>query len=198
MLIKVCGITTIEAAKTVERAGADFIGFLFAPSKRQISAEAAQKIASELSPELKKVGVFVNESVENIIDIAKTVGLDYIQLHGDEDANFAKRIPYPVIKAFSIDKADPTVIEAFPAQFILLDSPGKNYRGGSGETFNWQEIKKLNLADKKIILAGGLNVQNVQDAIQTVAPQGIDVSSGVETNGEKDPEKIVQFLNHAR
>src|SRR5690625_1229930 len=157
MLIKVCGFTTLEAAKAAESAGANVIGFLFATSRRKISPEKARQIAMELSPELKKVGVFVNESVENIVDIAKTVGLDYIQLHGDEDAHFAAQIPFPVIKAFSIGKADPKTIATFPADLILLDSPGKQYRGGSGETFNWEQIDDLQIDKNKVILAGGLN-----------------------------------------
>lgn len=198
MLIKVCGITTVEAAKAVEKYGADFIGFLFAPSKRKIAPKDAKNIAKELSPNVKKVGVFVNESIENIIDIATTVGLDYIQLHGDEDANFAKQIPFPVIKAFSIDQIDLNTVEQYPADFFLLDSPGKKYRGGTGETFNWERIKELNIDTEKIILAGGLHAENVQTAIQTVAPRGIDVSSGVETDGKKDPAKIKEFLQRAR
>lgn len=198
MFIKICGITSIETAKVVESAGADFIGFVFAPSKRRISPEKAKRISRELSPRVKKVGVFVNESVENIISIADEVGIDYIQLHGDEDELFAKQIPFPIIKAFSIEKTDVTTIERYPAEFILLDSPGKKYRGGTGETFNWERINELELDKQKIMLAGGLNVHNVQRAIQLVAPRGIDVSSGVETNGIKDHVKIKQFIKRAR
>lgn len=198
MFIKICGITSIETAKVVESAGADFIGFVFAPSKRRISPEKAKRISRELSPRVKKVGVFVNESVENIISIADEVGIDYIQLHGDEDELFAKQIPFPIIKAFSIEKTDVTTIERYPAEFILLDSPGKKYRGGTGETFNWERINELELDKQKIMLAGGLNVHNVQRAIQLVAPRGIDVSSGVETNGKKDHKKIKQFIKRAR
>lgn len=198
MFIKICGITSIETAKVVESAGADFIGFVFAPSKRRISPEKAKRISRELSPRVKKVGVFVNESVENIISIADEVGIDYIQLHGDEDELFAKQIPFPIIKAFSIEKTDVTTIERYPAEFILLDSPGKKYRGGTGETFNWERINELELDKQKMMLAGGLNVHNVQRAIQLVAPRGIDVSSGVETNGIKDHVKIKQFIKRAR
>ena len=198
MFIKICGITSIETAKVVESAGADFIGFVFAPSKRRISPEKAKRISRELSPRVKKVGVFVNESVENIISIADEVGIDYIQLHGDEDELFAKQIPFPIIKAFSIEQTDVTTIERYPAEFILLDSPGKKYRGGTGETFNWERINELELDKQKIMLAGGLNVHNVQRAIQLVAPRGIDVSSGVETNGIKDHVKIKQFIKRAR
>lgn len=198
MLIKVCGIKTLEEAKVVESAGADLIGFVFAPSKRKISPEQAQQISSQLSPHLKKVGVFVNESAENIIDIAEKVGLDYVQLHGDEDASFARKIPYPIIKAFSIDQVDASTIEEYPADYMLLDSPSKKYRGGTGEAFDWNRLKELKIDTSKIILAGGLNAENVRKAIQTVSPCGIDVSSGVETNGEKDYDKIKTFLKRAR
>ena len=198
MLIKICGITSIDTAKTVESAGADLIGFVFAPSKRKISPDQAKEIAHELSPRIKKVGVFVNESIENIIEIKNKVGLDYIQLHGDEDESFAKQLPFPIIKAFSIDKTDVQTIEQYPADFILLDSPGKKYRGGTGETFNWKKINETKLDKRKIILAGGLNADNVQQAIKIVSPRGIDVSSGVETDGKKDPEKIMNFIKRAR
>lgn len=198
MFIKICGITTLDAAKTVESAGADWIGFVFAPSKRKISPEHAKQISKALSPKIKKVGVFVNESIEKIISIANEVGLDYIQLHGDEDETFAKQIPFPIIKAFSIEHTDIQTIERYPANYILLDSPGKKYRGGTGETFDWEKINELNVDKRKIILAGGLHADNVQQAIKIVTPRGIDVSSGVETDGKKDPEKIFTFIKRAR
>lgn len=198
MKVKICGITDVEMAKTVAQAGADFIGFVFAASKRQISAEAASKIAAELPSEIKKVGVFVNEDKEKICQIAETVGLDYIQLHGDEPATFADSLPYPVIKAFSIDHVKDEILQAYPCDYLLIDSPPSTYRGGSGTAFNWETLKKYKIPMEKLILAGGLSIGNVEDAKRNVKPAGVDVSSGVETAGVKDPEKIKKFISLAK
>src|SRR5699024_5037879 len=122
MKVKICGITTLPAAKVVEKSGADFIGFVFAHSSRSITPEDATNIAKQLSPKLKKVGVFVNESIETIEAMATKVGLDIIQLHGDESEAFAKKLPYPIIKAFSIDKVKPNQIRSYPAEYLLIDS----------------------------------------------------------------------------
>lgn len=198
MIVKICGITTLPAAKTVEESGADFIGFVFAPSSRQITPESATKIASELSPKLKKVGVFVNETAETIEAIAAKVGLDIIQLHGDESDAFATKLSYPVIKAFSINEAAPEIIRNYPCEYLLIDSPGEAYRGGSGKTFSWELLDELNIPREQLILAGGLNSENVTQAIETVRPHGVDVSSGVETDKQKDQEKIKTFIKNAK
>src|SRR5699024_1519794 len=121
MLIKICGITTIETAEAIDRNGAQLIGFVFAPSKRQISPTKAKQIAERLSPYIQKVGVFVNESKETIMNIAETVGLDFIQLHGNEPSSFAESIPYPIIKAFSIDEVDQHTIDTYPCDYLLID-----------------------------------------------------------------------------
>lgn len=198
MKVKICGITTSDMAKTVVEAGADFIGFVFAPSKRQITAEAAHNIASQLPSDIKKVGVFVNETKENICQIAEIVGLDYIQLHGDEPASFANSLPYPVIKAFSIDDITDEIIQSYPYDYLLIDSPPTTYRGGSGTAFNWETLKKYKIPMEKLLLAGGLSIDNVGDAKTNINPAGVDVSSGVETAGVKDPEKIRQFISLAK
>lgn len=197
MIVKVCGITSEKTAHIVEENGADFIGFVFAPSKRRISPENARIIANSLT-KVKKVGVFVNESRENICHIAKYVGLDFVQLHGDETATFAKSIPYPIIKAFSIDQVSRHLVQQYPCEYLIIDSPGEKYRGGSGNVFNWAELEQLGMDRKKIMLAGGLSPDNIQNAINTVQPMGVDVSSGVETNGVKDPEKIKHFIQLAK
>lgn len=198
MNVKICGITTLSAAKVVEKSGADFIGFVFAPSSRSITVENAAKITSQLSPNLKKVGVFVNEPIEAIEAIATKVGLDIIQLHGDEPEAFAKKLSYPVIKAFSIDKVEPNQIRNYPAEYLLIDSPGEDYRGGSGKTFSWELLDELDIPREKLILAGGLSSENINQAIKLVRPFGVDVSSGVETNQQKDHEKITSFITHAK
>lgn len=198
MKVKICGITRSEDAKTVVKAGADFIGFVFAPSSRRIEPEDAAEISQHIGSTIKKVGVFVNEPVENIIKIANEVELDYIQLHGDEPASTAKAIPFPIIKAFSIDHVSQELLQTYPCDYIIIDSPGEKYRGGSGKTFDWSKLEKLGIDRKKCILAGGLHTGNVQQAISMTNPAGVDVSSGVETNKRKDPTKIVQFIQNVK
>lgn len=194
MVVKICGIKTIEAAKVAEEAGASMIGFVFAPSSRQITPEKAAEIAKNISPNVKKVGVFVNESKEIIEQIAKKVGLDYIQLHGDEPATFARSLSKPIIKAFNINEVSDDVLRAYPCDYYIIDSPGTKYRGGSGKVFDWNRLLNRNIDRDKLILAGGLNESNVAEAIVTIKPFGVDVSSGVETNGDKDLEKIRRFI----
>src|SRR5699024_6507957 len=143
MHVKICGITSLNVARKVEHARADFIGFVFAPSKRRISPNDASRITQELTSSVQKVGVFVNESIETMTHIAKTVGLDYIQLHGDEPASTAEQLDYPVIKAFSIDQANSSTIATYPCDYLLIDSPGETYRGGSGKTFTWEKLDEL-------------------------------------------------------
>lgn len=198
MLVKICGIQTIEAADVAVRAGADFIGFVFAPSKRQITPSLAAEIAGTIPTSVRKVGVFVNESVENIRGIAEQVGLDIIQLHGDESPTVAEQLPYEIIKAFSIDNVNAREINSFPADYYLIDSPIGEHRGGTGKTFDWKLMGDLSIDLEKVILAGGLTPDNVQAAIKQVKPTGIDVSSGVETDGEKDLQKIKQFIRNAK
>lgn len=198
MLVKICGIKTSDAAHTAVNADADFIGFVFAPSKRQITAEDAAAIADTLPPSIQKVGVFVNETVDNMTQIAALVGLDFIQLHGDESPAIAKQLPCKVIKAFPAKPDNLSQTTAFPCDYYLIDSPfGKN-RGGNGTAFDWNITHNLPVCREKVILAGGLTPDNIQAAIQFVNPAGVDVSSGVETNGEKDTEKIKQFIEYAK
>lgn len=198
MLVKICGIKTIEAATVAVQAGADFIGFVFAPSKRQITPTHAAKIANTVPTSVLKVGVFVNETVENMHKIAEQVGLDVIQLHGDEQPDVLERLPYQTIKAFSIDQVNEKTIKSFPADYYLIDSPIGEHRGGTGKTFDWNLATELAIDPSKILLAGGLSPSNVKAAIEQVNPAGIDVSSGVETNGVKDHQKIRQFIQNAK
>ncbi|RLL42045.1 phosphoribosylanthranilate isomerase [Oceanobacillus piezotolerans] len=198
MLVKICGIKNKEAALVAEQAGVDFIGFVFAESKRKINPSTAAEIATSLPSHVKKVGVFVNETVDRMIEIAEVVGLDYIQLHGDEDAHVAASLPYPVIKAFSVGEIEVKEMRDYPCEYLLLDSPKGAYRGGNGITFDWSAVTELAIPHEKIILAGGLTADNVRQAIQIAGPIGVDVSSGVETNNEKDIEKIMQFITEAK
>lgn len=198
MLVKVCGITTLDSAQAAADASADFIGFVFAPSTRQIDPLKAKEIAETLPLSIKKVGVFVNESIINIESISRLVGLDYIQLHGDETTEFANELSLPIIKALNVNNSLISNLHHFPADYFIIDSPGKKFRGGSGEVFDWNQLTDLNIDLSKVFLAGGLNEKNVKSAIKTVNPIGVDVSSGVETDGKKDITKIKQFLKQAK
>lgn len=198
MHVKICGITTKEAANAAVQSGADFIGFVFAPSKRQITPAEAQAIASTVPSSVKKVGVFVNESIEKVEKTADQVGLDLIQLHGDEDPEYAKQLNYPVIKAFSVKPDHIAGIANYPCHYYLLDSPRGPGRGGNGTTFDWELLQNIHVDRGKIILAGGLHPENIQEAIQMTNPLAVDVSSGVETDGQKDTEKIKQFIKQAK
>ncbi|WP_172840456.1 phosphoribosylanthranilate isomerase [Virgibacillus phasianinus] len=198
MLVKTCGIMTNEAASTAVLSGADLIGFVFAPSKRYMAPEQAAEIAKTLPSPIKKVGVFVNETAKTITAIAGKVGLDYIQLHGDEPAAFAEQLPYPIIKAFPATQESLAELKDYPCDYYLIDSPFGGNRGGNGTVFDWTVLKDLNVDTNKLILAGGLTPENVQEAISMTAPVGVDVSSGIETNGRKDLSKIQKFIKQAK
>lgn len=199
MKVKICGITTEAAAQVACETGADMLGFVFAESSREISPEAAKKIVEQLPEHVAAVGVFVNETIENIERIAEIVGLDYIQLHGDEPPSFCGQISLPVIKAFTIkEEADVKRLSEYKCDFYLVDSPGIRYRGGSGKPFDWSLLQDQNLPKEKMILAGGLNEGNIPEAIKQVQPYAVDVSSGVETDGKKDHQKIEDFIKTAK
>lgn len=195
MIVKICGITSIDIAKVAEEAGATMIGFVFAESARRIEPEQARHIVDALSTRIKTVGVFVNEKHQKMEQVADYVGLDYIQLHGDEPPALAKRLSRPIIKAFSINNVNNEILRDYPADFFLIDSPGTTYRGGSGKTFDWSRLDNIPIQRHRLLLAGGLKPENVQKALQATAVGGVDVSSGVETKGRKDPAKIRAFLS---
>ncbi|CQR46077.1 N-(5'-phosphoribosyl)anthranilate isomerase [Paraliobacillus sp. PM-2] len=199
MLVKICGITSLEVANLAIDAGADFIGFVFAESKRKISMEYAEEISREIPKHVKKVGVFVNESLDVVRKISTVVGLDYVQLHGDESPTYCDQISVPVIKAIQMKhKHDVTKLDQYNVDYFLLDSPPGKYRGGNGDTFDWSLVKHVSKGSDQIFLAGGLHSGNVYQAIKEVQPIGVDVSSGVESNGKKDPEKMLAFIREAK
>ncbi|WHY75656.1 phosphoribosylanthranilate isomerase [Neobacillus sp. WH10] len=199
MKVKICGITDVHTAIAAARYGADAIGFVFAESKRKVSIGKAKEIVSFLPPEVLKVGVFVNESREEVERIASIVGLTHIQLHGDESPSFSELISLPIIKAISFQSNDGlAVFNQFPSEYILLDGPKGKYRGGNGKAFDWNEVNAALLEEKKVILAGGLQVSNVEQAIKIINPYMVDVSSGVETDGIKDLVKIKEFIEKVK
>jgi phosphoribosylanthranilate isomerase len=199
MKVKICGITDLTTALAAIDYGADAIGFVFAESKRKITVTKAKEIIPHLPKEVLKVGVFVNETKQQIEEIASTTGLTHVQLHGDETSAFSKSLSFPVIKAVSIEEAQNLrEIENYPCEYVLLDGPKGKYRGGNGLSFDWNSISATDLKEKKVILAGGLHEENVEEAIKLIQPYMVDVSSGVETDGKKDLDKIQTFINKAK
>lgn len=198
MLVKICGITSMEAANAAVDSGADFIGFVFADSKRKISPADAALIARSIPASVKKVGVFVNDTLENMIQIAEIVGLDVIQLHGDEQSVVAEQLPYEIIKAFPAEKESFENMSQYPCDYCLVDTPSSESRGGNGTVFDWNLLDSLQFDRSKLILAGGLTPKNVKIGIEKVYPGVVDVSSGVETDGKKDSNKIKQFITNAK
>ncbi|MEB8570419.1 phosphoribosylanthranilate isomerase [Bacillus cereus] len=200
MKVKICGITDVETAKSVCEYGADALGFVFAESKRKITPKRAKEIIQELPANVLKIGVFVNESVEVIRKIADECELTHVQLHGDEDNHQIRRLNIPSIKSLGVtSESDMKNAQRYETDYILFDSPKEKFHGGNGKTFSWELLghmpKELR---KKTILAGGLNALNIEEAIRTVRPYMVDVSSGVETEGKKDVEKIKQFIIKAK
>lgn len=198
MRVKICGITRIEDALSAEAAGADAVGFVFAPrSKRFVTPAQASKVSAALGPFIGRVGVFVDSPLEEVLAVAKILRLHAVQLHGAEDEAYAARLrqDFFVIKALSFHPdLSLEVLEAFPADAILLDG----VKPGSGEAFDWQQAAFL-AALPRLILAGGLSFENLRAGIETLAPYGVDVSSGVERRpGIKDPKRIRDFVRQAK
>lgn len=193
--VKVCGITTLEDAKACVKYGAAALGFVFAPSKRQISPERAQKIRQGLPSHIVTVGVFVNETVEVVKEIIQDCQLDLVQFHGDENPDYCRKFQGIAIKAFraGIDIPEASWTEA-RLRAVLIDGS----TGGSGLTYDWKLFRDYHHLPFPKILAGGLNPENLQEAIQQTAPDGLDVSSGVErAPGYKDPDKVKEFIKIA-
>lgn len=200
MKVKICGIKTVEEAQLVAAEKPDFIGMVLAPSKRQINLEMAKTITESLQGTgIKTVGVVVNPTKEEADAALNEAGLDFIQFHGDEDKNFVEQYQGRAIKAFP-SNSELSYKERFnfDAEYILIDSPREKYYGGSGITFNWSELPLADIDKSKLALAGGLNPENVAEAVNIAGPVLIDVSSGVETDGHKDPEKIAAFIKIIR
>ncbi|QKE74255.1 phosphoribosylanthranilate isomerase [Arthrobacter citreus] len=197
MKVKICGITDLTSAQIAVDAGADAIGFVFAESKRQVKIDEAKKIIKSLPNSILKIGVFVNESKETLESIYEEVGLTHLQLHGDETPEFCRSLRYPSIKAIRVEsEKDVEKSSEYDCDYVLVDSPSGKYRGGNGTTFDWELLnsKKIN----NLVLAGGLTIDNVLPACNIVKPLMVDVSSGVETNGKKDYEKIKMFIKKVK
>lgn len=197
--VKICGLRRKEDIEYANELKPDYVGFVFAKSKRQIEVEQALYLISFLDKEIKTVGVFVNEPVENALKIAQTLNLDVLQFHGDETQDYIDNFKnFTVWKAIRIkDKEDLEKTKEFKVNSFVFDTLTKNEYGGTGKTFNWEVLKEMEL-NVPIILAGGLNENNVEEAIKIVDPYAVDVSSGVETEGYKDFKKLKSFIEKVR
>lgn len=193
--VKICGLKEQQHVRAAVEAGADAIGFVFAPSKRQISIEQAHQLAKDVPEEVLKIGVFVNPSVEELRAAVEGVPLDYVQFHGEETPEFIRQQGYPAIKALSVrDKEDVCAAANYNVDYYLFDAPGTDFKGGSGHTFDWTLLEMAGIPRDKLILAGGLKAENIAEAVSLVSPYMVDVSSGVETDGIKDGAKINAFI----
>ena len=195
MKIKICGITKLDDAQLCVEYGVDAIGFIFYPrSKRYITPEDALVISSKIAPFTHRVGVFVNESITEVNRIAKLVKLTAVQLHGDESLDYISGINYPVIKSFGVDSNfDFSILSNYYNCDILLDVKDPVVHGGTGNSFDWELIPKT--VRSKVIIAGGVGINDVEFIHANINPYGIDVSSSVETSpGIKDKNKIIKLL----
>lgn len=193
--VKICGLKEVQHVQAAVNAGADAIGFVFAPSKRLVSIAQAHELAKHVPLGVLKIGVFVNPTAEALQAAVEGVPLDYVQYHGEETPDFISEQGYPAVKALSV-RSDEDVQAAakYNVDYYLFDAPGTDFKGGSGHTFDWTLLETAGIPKEKLILAGGLKQENICEALSLVAPFMVDVSSGVETDGVKDVEKIEGFL----
>lgn len=198
--IKICGIFEEKIVDTLNETLPDFIGFVFAPSRRKVSHKKALAIRKELNPSVSSVGVFVNNKPSEIIALVERGVIGYVQLHGDEDEKYIdalkSRVNVPIIKAVKVN-VNGELMGAIPANcdYVLLDTYDEKKRGGTGKSFDFLSFKSQ--INKPIFLAGGLNEANIQKAKDTDF-FGLDISGGVETAGKKDKEKIRKIIEIIR
>ena len=189
--VKICGLSTKEAVETAVSAGADYIGFVFAPSKRQVTVEQATELAKFIPSHIQKVGVFVSPSRAELLEAVDKVGLDFVQVHGKVVDKLFENLSCGSIQAVQVDEGGH--VPNSQADYLLFDAPV----AGSGQTFDWGQLDTTELA-QPFFIAGGLNEDNVARAIQHFSPFAVDVSSGVETDGQKDHEKIRRFIERVK
>lgn len=212
MIVKFCGLKRAADIEAVNRIRPDLVGFVMVPGRRRsVEPDEVAKMRSHLAPEIKVVGVFVDEEISVVKDLLNRGIIDIAQLHGEESNGYIRELreaagaggdprwcggeravpKIRIIKAFGIrSEADLRTVEESEADLVLLDSPG----GGTGETFNWRLLKEVK---RPYILAGGLNAENIEEAVRMLDPFGVDVSSGIETDGVKDEKKMRAFMEAA-
>ena len=189
--VKICGLSTKGAVEVAVSAGADYIGFVFAPSKRQVTLEQAAELAKFIPSHIQKVGVFVSPSRAELLEAVDKVGLDLVQVHGQVADDLFENLPCASIQAVQVDGNGH--VPNSRADYVLFDAPV----AGSGQTFDWGQLDTTELS-QPFFIAGGLNEDNVARAIQHFSPFAVDVSSGVETDGQKDHEKIRRFIERVK
>ncbi len=198
--VKICGIKSLEIAKDTVALGADMLGLVFANSKRKIDIKTAWQIRTALDKTIL-VGVFKNQPLSEILQTSLECNIDIVQLHGDETPNIIERIKKPIFRSVAVDKTGQMQfpfdswqkVDAFLFDTALADGSS----GGAGETFSWDGLPKIDFANK-IIIAGGLNPENVGKAVKLFNPYAVDVSGGVEINGKKSLVLIEKFINSAK
>lgn len=189
--VKICGLITKEAVEAAVNSGADYIGFVFAKSKRQVGIKQASHLAQFIPKTVQKVGVFVSPTLMELQEAIVKVPLDLVQIHGEFSDEDFEKLDVPSIRAISVEKTLEEI--ETKADFLLFDAP----LAGSGKTFDWELLKDENI-EKPYFLAGGLTVDNVKQAITFFRPYAVDVSSGVETDGKKDLLKIMRFIESVK
>lgn len=201
--VKVCGITNIEDAQCAADCGANALGFIFAQSGRHVDVATVQDIVQTIPPFVSKVGVFVNEDAEEVVRIFRAASLDYVQLHGEESADYLRKLRSlegRIIKAIRVrDEASVACLSEYQeAAAFLLDTYVEEVPGGTGRTFDWDLVHLAKEHGKPVIIAGGLSPENVERAL-ALRPHAVDGNSGLETSpGRKDPVKVREFIRRVR
>lgn len=202
MKIKMCGLRRPEDIIYANECIPDYIGFVFAESKRKVSAQKAQELGKQLDPSIKEVGVFVNEAAENLISEAWQSGIDIIQLHGDEDREYIEKVKWQtgkeIWKAVRVRTAeDIQKAMELPADKLLLDSFSEDSYGGTGKVMDFDVLRQADI-HKPYFIAGGLTIDILPGILEDTEPYGIDISSGIETGGVKDRDKMIRVIQFVR
>ena len=203
MKIKFCGMMTKRDIEVVNELKPDYIGFVFAESPRKLSPETAKEFKNLLDPDIKAVGVFVNEDIKTVANYLENNIIDIVQLHGNEDNDYINALREmsgkPIIKAFRVkDKNDIIEANKVNADYYLFDAYNSVRAGGTGKTFKWELLKEcIDMIDKPFFLAGGLDVNNILEASK-IGADVLDLSSGIETDGKKDAEKMSKIMKLIR
>ena len=196
--VKICGLTNVQDALAAAAAGADALGFIFAPSPRQVEPEQVRAIVAQLPPLVLTVGVFVDSPIKQIKAVREFCSLDAVQLHGCETSDQRQALGGRIIKVVRVGPDRQVPLDDYPEATLLLDTYSPNQAGGTGQTFDW-ELARGPALRRPIILAGGLNPDNIIEAINKVRPYAVDVSSGVEAKpGRKDHGKLESFISRAK
>lgn len=196
--VKICGLRRPEDIEAANAAKPDFVGFIFVEgTKRYVTPDLAARFRRDLAADIQTVGVFVNVPIEEIVAVCQAGTIDLVQLHGEEDQAYIEhlkgQVDQDIIKSVAV--GDELVVDPSQADYLLFDSLSPS-RGGSGKVFDWQRVSSYQ--DKPFFLAGGLGVDNIEEALKVVRPYAVDASSSLETDGVKDPVKMQEFVAKIR